>query len=262
MRGVARACGVRAVVAVSSSAAAPLQGLPTPLHVVHNGADLAACDVARSAPSDLRQRLGIPERAVLAAYAGRLVPHKGIDVLMEAARMALRRSGRLHLVILGGNPAHLGRDVLGELAQRADSWGLAARIHLAGWVRAVERDLAAADLAVIPSTCRECCSRALIESLCLGLPVIASDIGGNPELLRDGEDGLLVPAGDPERLAGALVRVAEDDAYRARLASRALAARGRFDSREAARRAAAILRCATGSSVAEHATWEPASAVR
>ena len=60
MRGVARACGVRAIVAVSRSAAAPLEGLPMPLHVVENGADLAASDAARNAPDDLRQRLGIP----------------------------------------------------------------------------------------------------------------------------------------------------------------------------------------------------------
>jgi glycosyltransferase involved in cell wall biosynthesis len=242
MRAVARACGVRAIVAVSRSAGAPLEELPAPLHVVHNGADLAACDAARNAPDDLRRRLGITENAVVACYAGRLLPHKGIHVLMEAARRAMSRNPSLELVILGGNPAKAARDVLGELSHQAASWGLAHRIHLPGWIPDVERALVGFDVAVIPSTCRECCSRSLIESLCLGLPVVASHVGGNPELVRHGEDGLLVTAGDPERLAQALVALASDARLRRRLAIGALTARRRFDSVSVAERVAAILK--------------------
>jgi O-antigen/teichoic acid export membrane protein/glycosyltransferase involved in cell wall biosynthesis len=242
MRAVARACGLRAIVAVSRSAAAPLEELKVPLHVVHNGADLAASDAARSAPDDLRRRLGIPESAVVACYAGRLQPHKGIHVLMEAARLAMSRNASLHLVILGDNPAHAARDVRGELSQQAAAWGLGDRIHLPGWVPAVERALVGFDFVVIPSTCRECCSRSLIESLCLGLPVVASHVGGNPELLRHGEDGLLVAPGDPERLAQALVALASQAPLRRRLAIGALAARRRFDSVSVARGVAAVLR--------------------
>ena len=258
MRAVARACRVRAIVAVSRSAASPLEGLPMPLHVVLNGADLAASDAAVKAPHDLRQRLGIPEGgAVLAGYAGRLLGHKGIDVLMEAARLAMGRTERLQLVILGGNPAHTGRDVRGELEQRAASWGLGDRIHLPGWVGDVERALAAIDVAVIPSTCRECCSRALIESLSLGVPVVASRAGGNPELLREGEDGLLVPAGDPERLADALVALATDSDLLNSLTARAIGGRRRFDSVEVARRAAAALRSAVGEAAPSHEARQP-----
>jgi glycosyltransferase involved in cell wall biosynthesis len=97
---------------------------------------------------------------------------------------------------------------------------------------------------VIPSTCRECCSRSLIESLCLGLPVVASEVGGNPELLRHTEDGLLVAPGDPEALAQALVALASEAPLRRRLAIGAFAARPRFDSVTVARRVAAILRTA------------------
>ena len=243
MRGIARALGVRAIVAVSRSAATPFEGLALPLCVVHNGEDLAASDAARNAP-DLRQRLALPEGAVLAGYAGRLLPHKGIHVLMEAARRAMCRSESLHLVILGGNPAHTGQDVVGELAGRAASWGLADRIHFAGWVPDVERALADLDFVVIPPTCRECGSRTLIESLCLGVPVIASRVGGNPEMLREGEDGLLVPPNDPERLSEALVTLATNSQLRRRLATHAFAARSRFDSLKVARRAAAVLRMA------------------
>jgi glycosyltransferase involved in cell wall biosynthesis len=122
----------------------------------------------------------------------------------------------------------------------------------------VERALAGLDVAVVPSTCRECCSRALIESLVLGIPVVATRIGGNPELLRDGEDGLLVPPGDPEGLADALVTVATDAARRGDMAARALEERRRFDSRAVARRAAAVLRTAAAGSVRLPDAWEPA----
>jgi glycosyltransferase involved in cell wall biosynthesis len=179
---------------------------------------------------------------VVAGYAGRLLPHKGIHVLMEAARRAMGRHPSLHLAILGDNPAHTGRDVRGELAQQAASWGLADRIHLAGWVPSVERALVSLDFVVIPSTCRECCSRSLIESLCLGLPVVASHVGGNPELLRHCEDGLLVPPGDPERLAEAFVALASEAPLRRRLAIGAFAARRRFDSVSVARSVAVVLR--------------------
>jgi glycosyltransferase involved in cell wall biosynthesis len=120
----------------------------------------------------------------------------------------------------------------------------------------VERALATLDFVVIPSTCRECCSRSLIESLCLGLPVVASRVGGNPELLRDGEDGLLVPPGDPERLAEALVTLASDDVLRRRLATGAFEARRRFDSLTVARRAAAVLRTAATGALPATKAWE------
>jgi glycosyltransferase involved in cell wall biosynthesis len=264
IRAVARACRVRAIVAVSRSAAGPLEGLKAPLHVVHNGADLDACDAAMSAPDDLRRRLGIPRGAVVACYAGRLLPHKGIHVLMEAARLAMGRSPSLHLVILGDSPAHAPRDVRRDLAQRAAEWGLGDRIHLPGWVPAVERALVGFDFVVIPSTCRECCSRSLVESLCLGMPVVASDVGGNPELLRHGEDGLLVPPGDPEPLAQALAALASEAPLRRRLAMGALRARDRFDSASVARRVAAILKetAGDGSVARTRKGLEPVQATR
>jgi len=246
MRTVAGAWGVRAVVAVSRSAAAPYEGLPLPLAVVHNGSDLYASDAARRAPV-LRAHLALPAGAVLAGYAGRLLPHKGIHVLMDAARRAMRRSADLHLVVLGGNPEHTGEDVVARLRRQASAWGLADRIHLTGWVPDVERFLADLDLVVVPSTYPECGSRALVESLCLGVPVVASRVGGNPELLREGEEGLLVRPGDAGELAEALVRLAGDVEERGRMRAGALAAGRRFDSVEVARRVAEVLRAAAQS---------------
>jgi glycosyltransferase involved in cell wall biosynthesis len=124
-------------------------------------------------------------------------------------------------------------------------WGDGTRsAHESDCEPGVERALAGLDIVVIPSTCRECGSLTLIESLCLGVPVVASDIGGNPEMLREGEDGLLVPPGDPERLSEALVALATNHELRRGLAAGALATRSRFDSLEVARRAAAVLRMA------------------
>ena len=155
-----------ALVAVSRSAAGPSKAsVPRTRPTGGSGAS----DAARSAPDDLRKRLGIPEGAVVACYAGRLLPHKGIHVLMEAARRAMSQEASLHLVILGDNPAHAARDVRGELSQQAATWGLGDRIHLPGWLPAVENALVGFDFVVIPSTCREAAPLAH-RVYCLGLP--------------------------------------------------------------------------------------------
>ncbi len=242
LRPLARWTNVRAVIAISRAVAAPYVGLPMPLEVVVNGVDLERCAAARRAPV-LRAHLGLPRDAVVAGFAGRLVAHKGLDVLLEAARHVLPRLPSLHLVILGGNPRRSGRDVLGEIRSRVSGWGLADRVHLPGFVSDIESHLADLDLVLVPSLFAEPAGRSAIEALVLGVPVIASRVGGLPEMVRDGLDGLLVEPGSAEALAAALERLATDGEARRALAARARAeAPARFDARLTAKRVADILR--------------------
>ena len=242
-RSLARLASVGAIIAVSESAARPYRGLPNTIAVVHNGVDLALCDRARQRPL-LRERLGLGPAAVVAGYAGRLVPHKGIDCLMQAARIALSRAAAdLHVVILGGNPRRLRTDVLAELRGRAAAWGLADRIHLPGHVEDVERWMADLDILVVPSVFSDPCPRAVLEGLALGLPIIASRTGGIPEIVRDGTDAVLVSPGDAVELAGAVLGLAGNPDRRRAMATAAVeAARARFDATDVARRIAAVLR--------------------
>lgn len=237
---------VAAVAAVSRSIGQPFSQLGVPLTVVTNGIDRQACERAARMPL-LRSRLGLDGGAVVVVYAGRLVAHKGIHVLMAAARAAVPLVPNLHVVILGGTPRHAGEDVVAALRAQADAWGLAGRLHLPGHVDEVESYVADADLAVVPSTCADGCPLAAIEALCLGVPVIGSAIGGLPEIVEDGVDGVLVPPGDASALAGAIVSLAREGDRRRRMTRAALeAARDRFDAMQMARHVAAVLHKAAG----------------
>jgi len=243
-RAAMRLGRVAAVAAVSRSIGRPFEGLRAPLTVVTNGIDREACDAAARMPL-LRERLALDTGAVVVVYAGRLVAHKGIHVLMGAARAALPLVPNLHVVVLGGTPRHADHDVVATLRAKADSWGLAGRLHFPGHVVEVERHVADADVAVVPSTCADGCPLAAIEALCLGVPVIGSAIGGLPEIVRDGIDGVLVPPGDVAALAQAMVSLARQPDRRRHMARAARdGARDRFDSAQMARRVAAVLHSA------------------
>lgn len=172
-----------------------------PVHVGPMGFTKAAEHDRRLA----REALGIDGFVV--ASVGRLVPVKGLDVAIHA--VASVEGARL--VIAGDGPDR------GELEARARG----TRTRFLGRVGPEERDrlLAAADAFVLPSRVlasgrSEGLPVALLEAMAAGLPVVASDVGGIAELVRDGHDGLLVPPDRPDRLAAALGRLARDESLR------------------------------------------------
>lgn len=156
--------------------------------VVRNFLDLAL----PTAP--LRQLNGQPAR-VLAL--GRLAPEKALDRLIDAAAAA---AAPCELVLTGDGPERVA------LEKRARDRGVAARVHFPGFVHDVAHQLEAAHVFALPSL-REGLPMALIEASCAGLPVVASRVGGVPDLVRDGETGRLVAPGDVGALRAALDEV-------------------------------------------------------
>jgi glycosyltransferase involved in cell wall biosynthesis len=143
-------------------------------------------------------------------YIGPADRHKGLAVLLAAWRRLGPRPGRL--VVVGADPADVARS------------GVPAGVEFTGrlvgdrlWQR-----LRAASLLVVPSVWPEPCPTVVLEALAAGRPVVASRVGGIPDLVVDGETGLLVPAGDPRALAEAIAAVLAD---RDRLTAMAKAAR-------------------------------------
>ena len=143
----------------------------------------------------------------LAVYAGRLSRVKGVDVLLDA--WAAVREG--HLCIVGDGE---DRDAL-----QAQAAGL-RRVRFHGAVADVAPLVRAADVCVLPSRA-EGLPVALLEGMSAGLAVVATAVGGTPDAIDDGVNGLLVPAGDPDALADALRRALGPDG--ARLGERARA---------------------------------------
>jgi glycosyltransferase involved in cell wall biosynthesis len=233
MLTVARATAVAAVIAVSHAAAAPYAPLRGRLHVIPNGVDLAIAQAARAAPR-LRREHHIGSDSLLVGAAGRLVAHKGLAVLARAAAM-LRE---VRFAILGGNPRHEGGDALAELRKT-----MPPDTIFTGWLAEPEPYVADLDVLVVPSLYPDPFPRTVIEAMALGVPVVASDIGGIPEAVRDGREGFLVPPGDAQALAARIALLASQPALRREMAERALSrAEARYSARGTAQAVAQVLR--------------------
>ena len=156
---------------------------------------------------ELRRELGMDGPTL--GFAGRLMAAKALDVALHA----LQRVPGVSLVVVGDGPDRAA------LERQSAELGLGGRVQFLG-ARSREdvlRVLHAADAALLSSRW-ENFPHLVVEALAVGTPVIATAVGGVPEVVRDGENGLLVPAGDPDALAGAIRRLLEDDELRGRLA--------------------------------------------
>ncbi|HEY6744543.1 MAG TPA: glycosyltransferase family 4 protein [Mycobacteriales bacterium] len=172
---------------------------PGRVHVVPSGMQAAAFAPAVAASAE--------PTGVL--FVGRLHRQKGLDTLVRA--VPLLPAGR-PVTLAGDGPER------GALERLAAGLGVADRVRVTGFLphRAVPGLLAGAEVAVLPSRYEEL-GTALVEAMAAGRPVVASRVGGIPELVRDGVDGLLVPPGDPVALAAAIGRVLADPAVAAGL---------------------------------------------
>ncbi len=201
-----------AVVAVSDSLRRRALDLGVPeerIHVVGNGIDLARFQVGDRGAARRALGLAPDERVVLSV--GRLDPIKGLDLLVEAAAHLPAHGApvRIHLVGEGPMRAPLERAVRERgLDGRVLLHGERSPDALASWY-------AASDVVTLLST-SEGCPNVVIEALACGRPVVATRVGGVPELVREGETGLLVDRRDPAlvaaRLAEALGRAWDPDA--------------------------------------------------
>lgn len=214
-----RACA--AIVAPSSDLADEIRArLPDDrrrrVHVIPTGVDVAG--VRRLEPRDLRVQFGWPAGAVIAASLGRLAPEKSPMDILDA--VSISDLPQLRLLVVGGGPSE------DELRRRAAAPDLAGRVQLTGGLQRLEAlaTLAGADLFAFASQ-TETQGLVLAEALSAGLPAVAIDGPGVRDSVRDGVDGVVVPAepadGRARRLAVALSQLAADDERRAAMARRA-----------------------------------------
>ncbi len=208
---------VRAVVAPSHAALADLRALPprTRRHVVPGPIDRSLFEAPPARPSG-RGRI---------VTAARLHPVKGPDVAIRAIAELATQGRDVRLDVYGGR--HPGEDdFASQVEDLVGTLGLADRVRLRGLVPDPHREWRDADVYVQPSRF-ETLALAAAEAMAIGLPVVASAVGGIPELIEDGVTGCLVPPDDPRALAAAIGGLLDD-----RDRSRAIAAAGRERARE------------------------------
>lgn len=182
-------------------------GLPAErIEVLYNGVDLAR--FGGSDRADARERLGLAADAVVVGSVARLVAVKNYPLLLRAiAHPALAPAT---LVLIGDGPERA------TLQSLADTLGIADRVRFVGHREDVAQLLPAFDVFVLPSL-SEGMSNTLLEAMACSVPPIASQVGGNAEIVRDGIDGLLFPSGDEAALRDALVQMVHNASQRAEM---------------------------------------------
>jgi glycosyltransferase involved in cell wall biosynthesis len=227
-RGNPQAAGLRLlapwvadrVVAVSKFAS-PRPGL---ISASHKCAVIHSPFATETEPVDREQcrravldEFGCPPETHVVGFVGNLVERKRPTVFVETiARMVARRPDLAIAAPLFGQPREQGARV----AAAIEGLGLRDRVRLMGFRYPPEPWIAACDVLLVPAV-EEPFGRSLIEAMLLGTPLVAADSGGNPEIIRHGETGYLVPPDDPDAFARRTLDLLEDDAARARVAAHA-----------------------------------------
>ncbi len=188
---------------------------PDRISVIYNGVD-----TQRFSPSpDLRQRvrreLGFPPERLVIGGVGRMVPIKDYGTLLKAAAILLERGVNLHVLLVGKGPE------LDSLQQQGITL-LKDRVSFVGASDCVPEFLNAMDIFVLPSV-GEGMSNTLLEALACGLPLLATQVGGNPEVIEDQRSGWLFAPGDLGRLSSQLEALAAKPEIRCALGAAARA---------------------------------------
>ncbi len=170
----------------------------------------------------VREELGIAEGELLVLTVANLRKEKGYDVLIDAARGVVAEDSRVRFVSAGWGPLE------SELVAARDAAGLGDRLEFLGRRTDVMRLMAGSDVFVLASR-QEGVPVSIMEAMSLGLPVVATSVGGVVELVTSEVNGLLVSPGRPDLLAQALSRLTKDAALRSHLAQGALHDSVRFD---------------------------------
>ena len=152
----------------------------------------------------VRDELELPPGAALVGLVANVRGSKGHNVFLEAARAVLAVAPDTRFLIVG---AGVGFD---EVRDRVRQMGLEASVHLTGFRRDIPEVMAALDVLALPSIRSEAIPQVIPQALAVGTPVVASTVGGSPELIRDGENGRLVPPADPGALAAAILDLLRD----------------------------------------------------
>jgi glycosyltransferase involved in cell wall biosynthesis len=232
----ATAWGEETHLAVSEAVRA---SMPARLHgktrVIQYGVDIGEVRAAARKRDEMRATLGIRPDQVVVGTVANLRATKGYPDLLAAARTVLDRSDNVIFLALGQGPM---RD---ELHERAEQLALGDRFRFLGYRNDAVQVMSAFDVFCLASH-HEGLPIALMEALVLGLPIVATDVGGISEIVTDGREAVLVAPREPQQLADALTKVVSDPARRAEMSALAHTRGDALDVTKAVRAVEAVYR--------------------
>jgi len=168
------------------------------IRVIYNGIQPLTPDPDRIA--EIRAELGIPEGTFVFGTVSRLDPVKNQEMMLQAFARCLETCPDSVLVMVGDGP---DRE---KLELQARSLGVSERVRFTGFINEPAQHLALMDCFLLSSH-TEGTSMTLLESMSLAIPAVVTNVGGNPEIVKRGETGLLVPGGDTEKFASEMIRL-------------------------------------------------------
>lgn len=195
--------------------------------VLVHGVDLEAVRSHLAARNRIRDDLGVSPSEILVVTIANLREHKDYPTLLAVARRVASAGAPVRFAAVGQGPLE------GRIRADIDTLGLGRTFSLLGYRADALDVLAGADIFTL-SSIAEGYPVSLMEALALGKPIVATAVGGIPEAVRDGVEGLLVPPGSAAKLAGALLSLAADRSQREGMATAALKRSEMFDIRRAA----------------------------
>jgi len=253
LRAIGRA---QALIANSAHTRAGLGRVGEGAHVVHNAVDLARFDACVLDRGEARARLGLPSEGAVLAVVAQITPWKGQDDAIAVLASLVRRHPGARLLLIGSakfdssatrydNAAYLD-----SLRRQAGALGLSSAVHFLGERDDVPEILRAVDLLLVPSW-EEPFGRSIVEAMAAGVPVVATAVGGPPELLGDGESGITLPPQQPRVWARVVEELLGDPARMAAMGERGRRqARRRFGAESHAGAVLEVYEEVTSSSVA------------
>ncbi len=184
---------------------------PSRVVTIHHGTNIDEFQATTRAAAEIRHELGILDNEVAVNLAGRMTPEKGHADLIAAAALLQNADLPLKYVFTGDGPE------AANLKNLIDRLGLTDRFVLTGYRSDMSDVLGAMDIVTVPSTWEEPCSAVVQQGMIMRKPVIGTRVGGTPEMIVEGETGLLAEAGNPADLSQAIRELACDPELRARM---------------------------------------------
>jgi sugar transferase (PEP-CTERM/EpsH1 system associated) len=188
---------------------------PTGIRVIHNGVDTETFKPRPHLRSAVKQHFGIAPDCLVIGFVGRMIALKDVLTLLRSAEMMVSKCSHFHILLIGAGPE------VAPLEQHVrNSSSLDGRVTFAGNRSDIADLLNAMDVFVLPSIA-EGMSNTLLEAFATGVPAVATNVGGNPEILENGRYGYLFSPGDAAALADRLLILLRDDQLRMKLGTAA-----------------------------------------